>query len=72
MSKKNTNYPNIWRRIARIESKCDRIISLLTRNGRESELDRTIGLMHRQARRLKEQAAMEARRIRETLRNPLR
>lgn len=66
MSKNNTSYPNNRKRLARIERKCDTIIALLRPHVQEKELDRTISLMHFQARRLKDQAIKEAQRFRET------
>lgn len=67
MSKNNTSYPNNRKRLARIERKCDTILALLRPRAEEKELDRTISLMHFQARRLKDQAIKEAQRFRETL-----
>lgn len=54
------------RRLARIESKCDMILSMLGTRAEEKELDRTISFMHLQARRMKAQAMKEAQRFRET------
>lgn len=67
MSKNNTSYPNNRKRLVRIEHKCDTILALLRPRAEEKELDRTISLMHFQARRLKDQAIKEAQRFRETL-----
>lgn len=67
MSKNNTSYPNNRKRLVRIERKCDTILALLRPRAEEKELDRTISLMHFQARRLKDQAIKEAQRFRETL-----
>ena len=67
MSKNNTSYPNNRKRLVRIERKCDTILALLRPRAEEKELDRTISLMHFQARRLKDQAIKEAQRFRETV-----
>lgn len=66
MSKNSTSFPNNRKRLARIERKCDTILALLRPRAEEKELDRTISLMHFQARRLKDQAIKEAQRFRET------
>lgn len=66
MKKDNTNYHLGRKRLARIERKCDIILALLRPRAEEKELDRTIGLMHIQARRMKAQAMKEAQRFRET------
>lgn len=66
MKKDNPHYPNSRKRLARIERKCDTILALLRTGAEEKELDRTISLMHIQARRMKAQAKKEAQRFRET------
>lgn len=65
MSKYSNN--NIRKRLARIERKCERILTLLSEPAEENELDRAIGMMHRQARRMRAQAMKEARDYREKL-----
>jgi len=64
--RKNKSYnPDPYkRRLARIERKCDLIISLLARNSEDKELDRTINLMHHRARLLKDLAIKEAQALR--------
>ena len=64
MSKYSNN--NIRKRLARIERKCERILTLLSKHAEDDELDRAIGMMHRQARRMRAQAMKEAQRFRET------
>lgn len=66
MKKDNTHYPHGWKRLARIERKCDAILAMLHPHVEEKELDRTISLMHIQAQRMKTQAMKEAQRFRET------
>ena len=66
MKKDNTPYQHSRKRLARIERKCDTILALLRQRAEEKELDRTISLMHLQARRMKAQAIKEAQRFRET------
>lgn len=66
MKKDNTNYQHSRKRLARIERKCDTILALLRPRSEEKELDRTISLMHIQARRMKTLAIKEAQRFRET------
>lgn len=65
MSKYSNN--NIRKRLARIERKCERILTLLIEPAEENELDRAIGMMHRQARMMRAQAMKEARDYREKL-----
>lgn len=66
MKKDNTHYQHSRKRLARIERKCDTILALLRPRTEEKELDRTISLMHIQARRMKAEAMKEAQRFRET------
>lgn len=66
MKKDNTHYQHSRKRLARIERKCDKILALLRPRAEEKELDRTISLMHIQARRMKAEAMKEAQRFRET------
>lgn len=67
MHKENTHHsPKIRRRLARIERKCDTILSLLRSRKDATELDRAISLMHMQARLMKTQAMKEAQRFRDT------
>lgn len=66
MKKDNTDYRHSRKRLARIERKCDTILALLRPRAQEKDLDRTISLMHIQARRMKTQAIKEAQRFRET------
>lgn len=66
MRKDNTHYQHSRKRLARIERKCDTILALLRPHLEEKELDRTISLMHIQARRMKTLAIKEAQRFRET------
>lgn len=67
MTRRKTYYPCDRKRLARVERKCDAILSLLDAREEDKEIDRTISLLHIQARRMKEQALGEARRIRESL-----
>lgn len=67
MTRRKTYYPCDRKRLARVERKCDAILSLLDAREEDKEIDRTISLLHIQARRMKEQALREARRIRESL-----
>lgn len=67
MTRRKTYYPCDRKRLARVERKCDAILSLLEARKEDKEIDRTIRLLHIQARRMKEQALREARRIRESL-----
>ncbi len=53
MKKDNPHYQHSRKRLARIERKCDTILALLRPRAEEKELDRTISLMHLQARRMK-------------------
>ena len=64
---KYSNNNNIRKRLARIERKCERILTLLSKHAEDDELDRAIGMMHRQARRMRAQAMKEARDYREKL-----
>lgn len=66
MKKDNTHYQHGRKRLARIEHKCDIILALLRPRAEEKELDRTISLMHLQARCMKVQAMKEAQLFRET------
>lgn len=66
MKRNNINYPCTKKRLARIERKCDTILSQLRHRAEDKELDRTISLMHLQARRMKAYAIKEAQRFRET------
>ena len=47
-------------RLARIERKCDAILSILSRKAIDDELDCVIEKMHRQARLMEQQAREEA------------
>ena len=67
MTRRKTYYPCDRKRLARVERKCDAILSLLDAREEDKEIDRTISLLHIQALRMKEQALREARRIRESL-----
>lgn len=67
MTRRKTYYPCERKRLARVERKCDAILSLLDAREEDKEIDRTISLLHIQARRMKEQALREARRFRESL-----
>ena len=67
MTRRKTYYPCDRKRLTRVERKCDAILSLLDAREEDKEIDRTISLLHIQARRMKEQALREARRIRESL-----
>lgn len=63
--KKDKHNPHVRKRLARIERKCDIILSLLRPRSEEKELDSAIEAMHLQARRMKDLAAIEARSFRE-------
>lgn len=65
MKQNKPHYPN-KKRLARIEHKCDAILSLLKNRAEDKDLDRAISLMHLQARRMKAQAIKEAQRFRDT------
>lgn len=59
MTRRKTYYPCDRKRLARVERKCDAILSLLDAREEDKEIDRTISLLHIQARRMKDQALIQ-------------